>query len=562
MEKQKEYDLRQYISIIVINEVEVQLLKYCEKYKEHIGFLLYYPLIKLEKRFCESDPYFKNAILDRKIISWFIRKMMYFGIKSNLSFAFDEDEYREFEIKYKEIKKLFFDIEFAISVKDMKSIGRIQVTEIDSGRYLLLTPVIINNNNSDTIYYYGLHDPERSRKEQECVQSLNQYIIEKYEIVRRKFTGFCVNYPVYNKFIKINRIIDKELLNLCINRVNLDIDKMGNKVRSEVIDEQEELKKFIGLLFYLSRIRQTIYFAADITNTCNLYDPIISLNKSWLINKMNRELYVSEDATNKYIDYFKIDCDYEGQLTEFPLIEYDDKIIIIPSSIMLNDWHFSIVNGHYFKKKTFYNREDTISISIVNDIIGKIKLYKNIVFCSNAYYEFTDSDEKFKNSDIDIGIYDPKLNSLLIIECKWKDNVFLPSENYITIEDAVRKIYSNQLDKHKEYLELSKENINYVFNNNSAVVSQEAMPIIYYICVEKRIEYHMGDKHMISIYHLLQLFESHEKGDMLDLGGLLESLLSLRTSVSYRASEEELEEHTIGDIGVLTDKTIYLNYCL
>lgn len=46
---------------------------------------------------------------------------------------------------------------------------------------------------------------------------------------------------------------------------------------------------------------------------------------------------------------------------------------------------------------------------------------------------------KALNSDIDVAIYDKIGKKLLIIECKWKENVYQNRENYIRIEDALKK---------------------------------------------------------------------------------------------------------------------------
>ena len=35
---------------------------------------------------------------------------------------------------------------------------------------------------------------------------------------------------------------------------------------------------------------------------------------------------------------------------EFPLFELDNKLVTIPSLILVNDWQFTMINGHYLKK--------------------------------------------------------------------------------------------------------------------------------------------------------------------------------------------------------------------
>lgn len=44
-------------------------------------------------------------------------------------------------------------------------------------------------------------------------------------------------------------------------------------------------------------------------------------------------------------------------LLEFPLFEVEDSLVTIPSLILVNDWQFTIINGHYLKNIIISNRE-------------------------------------------------------------------------------------------------------------------------------------------------------------------------------------------------------------
>lgn len=67
--------------------------------------------------------------------------------------------------------------------------------------------------------------------------------------------------------------------------------------------------------------------------------------------------------------------------------------------------------------------------------------YSNILYNTNYVYSVPNETFKGKplNSDIDVAIYDKIGKKLLIIECKWKENVYQNRENYIRIEDALKK---------------------------------------------------------------------------------------------------------------------------
>mgnify|MGYP006964175544 FL=1 len=77
---------------------------------------------------------------------------------------------------------------------------------------------------------------------------------------------------------------------------------------------------------------------------------------------LGRQIGISRDSVMSYIDYFSMDVNVtSGNFTEFPLLKFKNKIIWIPSSIVLNDFQFSIVNGHYYKGIRFENKDETVS---------------------------------------------------------------------------------------------------------------------------------------------------------------------------------------------------------
>ena len=70
-----------------------------------------------------------------------------------------------------------------------------------------------------------------------------------------------------------------------------------------------------------------------------------------IVLALGRQIGLSRDSVMSYIDYFSMDVNVtSGNFTEFPLLKFKNKIIWTPSSIVLNDFQFSIVNGHYYKE--------------------------------------------------------------------------------------------------------------------------------------------------------------------------------------------------------------------
>ena len=114
--------------------------------------------------------------------------------------------------------------------------------------------------------------------------------------------------------------------------------------------------------------------------------------------------------------------------------------------------------------------------------------YSNILYNTNYVYSVPNETFKGKplNSDIDVAIYDKIGKKLLIIECKWKENVYQNRENYIRIEDALKKIYDNQLEKHQTYLERDINRLNELFDNQIDFTREGDVDTLYPYEAERR----------------------------------------------------------------------------
>ena len=224
----------------------------------------------------------------------------------------------------------------------------------------------------------------------------------------------------------------------------------------------------------------------------------------------------------------------------------------------------AIVNGHHYNSSVdFKNKSKTISVSTEKKIINKLIDKENIVSCSGKYYEFLNDDGIKINSDIDLGIYDIKRNKLLIAECKWKENHYYDNvldKNYIKIQDTLNKIFKEQISKHKEYLN-SKENINFIFDNNETIKSIKENPEILYIGIDKRNQIHIEGKHMITEFMLAAFIDQYSNGNDLNLELLFREIETLETKVEYYSIDDKKVIKIDDDTEILIDKCeLNLNY--
>lgn len=225
---------------------------------------------------------------------------------------------------------------------------------------------------------------------------------------------------------------------------------------------------------------------------------------------------------------------------------------------MLNDWQFSIVNGHYCKDILFKNRSKTISQTIVNSLINKCLHLTNIVTTQEKYYEFINTEGKVINSDIDFAMYDTSSNTMLVVECKWKDNHYIANDyrkNYIKIQDSLNKIYSEQMSRHEEFLSQHNDNIKSVFKYDERIGSLNSRDI-FYLAVDKRSALHIDNKHLLSVYALQYLIDKYTENNNLNLNNLITEIKGLRTYVDYQHTDNVVKYVINDDITILSDDLI------
>ena len=275
----------------------------------------------------------------------------------------------------------------------------------------------------------------------------------------------------------------------------------------------------------------------------------------------NIPLCVLEKKTLVYMDFgvyqlYESTCDYALSSQAMEIYRYlgcKTNVIYCESSIVLNDFQFSIVNGHYYKGIRFENKDETVSQSIIDYIVNHVNKYSNILY--NTNYVYSVPNETFKgnplNSDIDVAMYDKIGKKLLIIECKWKENVYQNRENYIKIEDALKKIYDNQLEKHQTYLERDINRLNELFDNQIDFTREGDVDTLY-LFVDKRIQYHDNgtNRHVIPIFMLAYLFENNSSKRQLILSDVFSEIREMKSRVRYERIKLKEPVH-LGEITVI-----------
>lgn len=400
-----------------------------------------------------KDITYSDAGNKRTILEWFIKKLIGESIQSH-KFTYDNNKYNKFDDILAEIFILCGNDLMNRQFKQHRGINKILIEENEANEIIFKVPTIVDELDCQDSYYWGEFTDNNSV---ELEKRLKNAVIERIFSKYFKEPHTLEKHKSMNDFISMNKI-DFEIYELCKQNIKVDIDKIGSDFKSNLFSNSQELIDIISVFFYLSEINSFKDSILDAGGSI-LYKTLNIYNKTILIKIFEKFNISNSEKVNKIIDYFTIKCECSWGINEFPLINIDDNIMWVPSSFIMNDFQFSIVNGHYDKDITLISRDDTVSQSIVDNIINRCSKYDNIILSENK--EYFDKNHKYKGkelkSDIDVALYDRISNTILVIECKWKENIYIKGNKYDKICDSVDKIYKNQLNKHKYFLELEEK---------------------------------------------------------------------------------------------------------
>ncbi len=479
----------------------------------------------------------------REAIYWYIHKELVSDRKLSFSkkaYIPSLDEAFSF-VEY--ILKLHDEFKRGEQIKEIRDCAsKVKIKSEGDNKYSFYFPIISEKYHKELLYYYGLDDTLNFEAERAIFVECEKYLHNKINVEELIIHPQKI-FIYYNILKGMANVIDTKYFELCKKRIMSDLNKISSSslrsvddnTNKVIIGSKDELATFLALLYYLSRLCMQKYMLVSATMVGEL-EYVCQYNLSKILS-LGKQVGLSRDSVIGYIEYFSMDVNIEnGNFTEFPLLKFKDKIIWIPSSIVLNDFQFSIVNGHYYKRIRFENKDETVSQSIIDYIVKHSSKYSNILYNTNYVYSVPNETFKGKpfNSDIDVAIYDKVGKKLLIIECKWKENVYQNRENYVRIEDALKKIYDNQLEKHQAFLERDIININKLFDNQIDFTKEGDIDTLY-LFVDKRIQYHDNEtnRHAIPIFILAYLFENYSSNSQLILTDVFSEIREMQSKVEY-----------------------------
>ena len=386
MDRQEEYELRQKISDAIAKDVSNVMADTLRACNSNFSLEIMYPLELLERMYKrKSDESFEMGLFPnnemlitvnplREAIFWFIKN----ALKTDKKLRYDNevtDEMRKADDGLIEFVLRLHDEHLkGIQIREIRDcFSKVKICEEGANKYSFYFPRIEEGYNKELLYYYGLDDSLNSQKEREVFIDCENYLMNKINV--RELVYYPQKVFIYRNILtNMASHIDKKYWELCKRRVLSDLNKVStgalesiDAVGRHIINSKDELASFLGLLVYLSRLCMQKYMISIGTGMFPTeYICIYDLPKLLALGK---QVGISREACMNYIDYFSIDPNIgEGNFTEFPLIKWKEKIIWIPSSVILNDFQFSIVNGHYLKQLDFINKDSTVSQSIVDYI--------------------------------------------------------------------------------------------------------------------------------------------------------------------------------------------------
>lgn len=538
----EQYNVRGQLIEFVSKKIDSGINSYINKHKTDIRYFLHYPLLEIE---LGLDTELAESIgngMKRDVFSFLIQKTFYkwneFEYKKNISkkgfFSYENKDSRVLE-------SIWYDNYILMDIKDGNSYAKSIMKKTDHNRYKLTTSFVTNKYREENFYFYGADDNTKQEKEKDFIIKNMCYFFEKYFLQIKKLDDLYKN-------------IDCELLSYCKTKVMIDLKKLHHKTKSSIFSSLNELGNVLSFLYYLAYIKYLKRKIFTMINSDDRYiqDCLLQFPKKWIINTIANEYAIHPNKVNRIIDYL-INTG-SPNILEFPLFEHKEMIITVPSLIMVNDWSFTIVNGHYVKDIIFKKREKTISISTEIKLEKALKDVTNVLYSKEKYYECFDKSGKRYNSDIDFAIFDYTNNILLVIESKWKDNHYYcgAEKNHPKIQDTLNKIFKEQIEKHKIFLSTS-ENISSIYNFDSRVDLQEKKVDIHYIAIDKRNQLHLDNNHMITEYMLLFFLKQNIKNNRLDLYNLVDTINQMYTKVEYISIDPTTEILLSDDIIVEVD---------
>jgi len=509
----------------------------------NVNCYLIYPLAAIELGSLSQPPENIDNLFRRCVASYVYSKAKESGKNIYLR-KFNTPGLRKYiKAHENELIPLYQNYRFSREINDINPFSQPRLVQESEHKYKLTTSLVSDVYNEEQFYFNGIDDLQSSELEKKQVLNLHSKFWDKIVLGQSKIEN-------------LQNTVDQDLYQECIKIIEKDLDKWDSKVRSSVFDNPKQIAKVISFFYYHAMlksicIRIGMEYEQDLINIGK--DCIIMFEKKKCLKDIADISCISYSKVSTIVDY--LINDGRMNLLEFPLFEVEDKIITIPSAILVNDWQFTIINGHYIKNIQIINREKTISTVTEGRLNKLLQEVSNISVAKTKPYSFIDEDGINQCSDIDYAIYDMTRNLLLIVEAKWIDKHYKDEidKRYGMILKTLNDIYAKQIMKHKIYLS-HKINIDILFEDDSRYNKNMEKPEIYYLAVDKRNQMHIAEKHMVSEYMLIYFLKKNIKDNQLNLGDMCKEIRSLETKVEYITISDNYYEIPVKEDVVLVEK--------
>lgn len=540
-----EYELLGGLHEIIDANVDYKIKQWLDDH--NTNYCLLYPLAMIELGAMKEPPETINNLFKRCVTSFIYSKAISFE-KNIYIKKFNIPGLKKFIKEYDDtLVPIFQNHRFSREINDINPITKPQLKEIGDHKYQLTTSLVTDKYAEEQFYFYGEDDQEKNKNEQEQTKQLH-YLFWNKIVMQQVLIS------------ELEKNVDNELFGECVKIVEKDINKWNSRVKSRVFDNPKQLSMVIAYFYYYAIIR-TICIRISTLEGEEYIDKadecIIKFKKDKCIQHISTVTNINAKKVGEIVNYFINDG--KVNLLEFPLFEVEDTILTIPSLILINDWQFTVINGHYVKKVIITNREKTISAITEGRLEDLMHGVINVATAKTVPYSFKDENGNLQASDIDFAIYDKTRNAVLIIEAKWIDNHYGDEidKRYGMIFKTLNGIYSKQISKHKIFLG-QPENIDYIFKDDSRYCHSETMPRLFYLAVDKRNQMHIGERHMISEYLLIYLLKKNIVNEEFDIESFWAEIGSLKTKVEYIVSSPDFYEIPVnGDVVLVEQDDLY-----
>ncbi|MDD3278722.1 MAG: hypothetical protein PHG16_07530 [Lachnospiraceae bacterium] len=536
-----EYELLGGLHEILDEDIDQKIDKWLDSH--NANYWLLYPLAMVELGVMNEAPEKTSNLFKRCVTSFVYAKAITHG-KDMYIKKFNISGLKKYMKEYEStLLPLFQNYRFSREINDINPVSKAKLNQVGEHRYQLTTSLVTDKYSEENFYFYGEDNPEKNIEEKK--QTMNLHVLFWNKIVMSQTT-----------IGQLESVVDKVLYDECIKIVEKDLNKWDARVKSRIFDNPKQIAAVIAFFYYYAMIRSICIRIVTLEGEQyidNADECIMMFDKAKCIHDIAELGHLREDKVKTIVDYFVNTGN--ANLLEFPLFEVENKLISIPSLFIVNDWQFTVVNGHYIKDISIRNREKTISVVTEGRIEKLMCGIENVAIAKTIPYSYVDADGKIQNSDVDFAILDQKRNVAVIIEAKWIDKHYGDEidKRYGKILETLNSIYKKQISKHQEFLSLS-ENIDFLFEKDTRYIHNDTMPKLYYLAVDKRNQMHIGERHMVSEYMLLYFLKKHCVDRQLNIEEFWNEINELQTKFEYIPVSSEFYEIPVGEDTILVEE--------